>query len=1225
MSEAENTKPPDPATGRERLAARFAAADLDPDRFIPVEAGAKASYGHTQHPPDADELAPPKNYGIYANGDDALVILDVDDYNDLDDESGLLAVQGLPETLEQHSPHGGKHRPYVVETDDDRTVAEVLEDEFGAQNPQPSYGEVRVANQYVVGAGSQLDGCDKDGCDECATAEGGRYTFGPSGEGDRPLATLDVATLLDALRADPALRDDGDDPSQSELGRAVADHGDDPDHNHRGHDLSDEELIEKAMNAENGDKFRRLWRGDTSLHDDDHSRADLALCCQLAFWTGRDERRIERLFDQSGLADRAKWQDRPDYRERTIAEACRRQTKVYDPDGEAAQTPPVVADDETVHAADDPASVVTTPTQPMGDLHHRKGCYGYVVERRDDTGEIVETEFDTVCNFTMEFVARVETYEGEQLVVRVHPQSPREDAYEVEVAPTVFHDAATFKEEVACGLTTWFNPDRNAYTALKDLRLTVVHQNANTYRGSEFIGPHASDDDPRKELGTPSEGAALDELVTPHGTLTADGWADDATYTYYEKGGSRESDSSLAEKWRLSPTDGDDYDRAVVRDILTALPTTRKTERSVPVLGWFYAAPLRPYLHAKGGEFPLLQVTGTTEVGKTATLELFYEAFGAEASPFGAQDSAWTITKKLAGSSGFPVWLDEYKPTEMGERDLDSLHSVLRAVTRGQTVPKGTSDLGEITFKLRAPVVLTGEQAIPESNAAVRRRTLHTAFSETAKTGTTYESHRELAGEQYTDANGVDHDPERADFTQHALAYYQFVLGRDRPTLDAWWQDARETTREVLRGEDIDLDSLPDSTIHGLTTVAFGVRVFQEFTTAMGVEADHPALPGEMELGAAFTHVVDNIGPDGQRRDHIDDFTELVAEAAREGYIEEGDAYRFFESHKWETEALAFHMPSTFAAVKRYVRDFNRTDDYNLLGKTDYLDNYRDKAETGRSYPLAVNHRVRGLANGQKVVCINIDRAADHLTGFNRRAFTDTDADAARDAVGDDTAGDGNATFTFAGLRPSIEGTHDQRFIATVHNVESAPDWLDGKGMLMDDAGSTATYEVQGGAGHVLPADFEEGARCHFKHVGVKGDNGGNVGTIVITGGSAVEVAASDPATADQTSLRDADTDADGDADTDTDDMAAEADGSSAATPDGGTAVTAADTTEFEGAKGSVHRALANCPEGDEVTVSRVAGSLPDHPPEDVATALDALAEQGVVARTDDPDTYEVL
>jgi putative DNA primase/helicase len=65
--------------------------------------------------------------------------------------------------------------------------------------------------------------------------------------------------------------------------------------------VSDEDLIERAENGRNGDRFRGLWAGDTSDYDNDHSRADLALCRTLAFWCGGDCERVDRLFRRSGL------------------------------------------------------------------------------------------------------------------------------------------------------------------------------------------------------------------------------------------------------------------------------------------------------------------------------------------------------------------------------------------------------------------------------------------------------------------------------------------------------------------------------------------------------------------------------------------------------------------------------------------------------------------------------------------------------------------------------------------------------------------------------------------------------------------------------------------------------------------------------------------------------------------------------------------------------------
>jgi hypothetical protein len=109
----------------------------------------------------------------------------------------------------------------------------------------------------------------------------------------------------------------------------------------------DIELLRRAMQSKSaagvfGGKatFADLWHADAAVlgrayppdtnSSDlfDHSSADAALCQHLAFWTGRDSARIERLMRQSALR-RDKWDDRADYLvERTITTACGQQRDV---------------------------------------------------------------------------------------------------------------------------------------------------------------------------------------------------------------------------------------------------------------------------------------------------------------------------------------------------------------------------------------------------------------------------------------------------------------------------------------------------------------------------------------------------------------------------------------------------------------------------------------------------------------------------------------------------------------------------------------------------------------------------------------------------------------------------------------------------------------------------------------------------------------------------------
>jgi len=101
--------------------------------------------------------------------------------------------------------------------------------------------------------------------------------------------------------------------------------------------LSDSELLERAREAANSEKFTRLWQGNTAGYDS-HSEADMALCALLAFWSAGDRKQIDRLFRKSGLM-RPKWDDRhfadgSTYGEKTIDRVVQSTTEYYDPDSD---------------------------------------------------------------------------------------------------------------------------------------------------------------------------------------------------------------------------------------------------------------------------------------------------------------------------------------------------------------------------------------------------------------------------------------------------------------------------------------------------------------------------------------------------------------------------------------------------------------------------------------------------------------------------------------------------------------------------------------------------------------------------------------------------------------------------------------------------------------------------------------------------------------------------
>ncbi|MFC7198499.1 hypothetical protein [Halospeciosus flavus] len=162
-------------------------------------------------------------------------------------------------------------------------------------------------------------------------------------------------------------------------------------------DLADEVLLEKARNASNGEKFERLWNGNTVGYDS-QSEADMALCCLLAFWTGGDQTQMDQLFRESELL-REKWDevhyaDGSTYGEKTIERSIATTSEFYEPD----------AGDDTADAHDPAAD--SSPGVDVGDSERSRA---YLAEKNRLLGERIDELEATLAEKT----ERIDTLEAE--------------------------------------------------------------------------------------------------------------------------------------------------------------------------------------------------------------------------------------------------------------------------------------------------------------------------------------------------------------------------------------------------------------------------------------------------------------------------------------------------------------------------------------------------------------------------------------------------------------------------------------------------------------------------------------------------------------------------------------------------------------------------------------------------------------------------------------------
>ncbi len=157
--------------------------------------------------------------------------------------------------------------------------------------------------------------------------------------------------------------------------------------------FQDHEIIEKARNAKNSQKFIRLFdHGDLRDYGNDDSRADMALAAILAFYTGESLDQLERLMRQSKLV-REKWDTHPTYlRERTLTAAIQFVAKTgfyVGPIAQISPTPAVPKNMRVVAPTAHAHSVAQTTSPPSLTL---------ITTRRGVVDPVVSNVVEILCN-----------------------------------------------------------------------------------------------------------------------------------------------------------------------------------------------------------------------------------------------------------------------------------------------------------------------------------------------------------------------------------------------------------------------------------------------------------------------------------------------------------------------------------------------------------------------------------------------------------------------------------------------------------------------------------------------------------------------------------------------------------------------------------------------------------------------------------------------------------
>lgn len=495
---------------------------------------------------------------------------------------------------------------------------------------------------------------------------------------------------------------------------------------------------------------------------------------------------------------------------------------------------------------------------------------GYYVEDRDGNAVFLSS-------FCVEPTMRIQVEDGEIVVGDV--TTDRGGVFhEMRFEPEVFHSRRNFLGSLRKLDLQWTGSDEN----IQGVQRILAARDVPRRLGTRNLGYVETPDGPR--------------WVAPGVVVASDGLRSADEVLYVPNG------SSLPGRLRYALPPPDET-RALAAEVLPVLLELNEPAIVLPVLGWFFAAPLRPRLMQLLERFPILVVWGSQGSGKTSLIRgVFWRLCGiADTEPYSATETEFALIRLLSCTNSVPVFIDEFKPRDMPKARLLSLIRFLRRIYGGETEERGRPDLRIVSYRLSAPVCLAGE-ARPEGDPALLERLISVSPN---RNQLRVPKHKRA----FSRLRGLE-------LGKLAVPYIQFLLGRDTAT------DLEAATRltDVLLARACPEMEVPDRCRDNLRVMVLGLVLFEQFAASLGVGL--PDLEAEAAVGACLGELVE--GEHGVKS-ALDSFVEALSVLAHNGELEQDRHYVY------QGGRLLLHVPSCFDKYLEERRRTGREDETNGL------------------------------------------------------------------------------------------------------------------------------------------------------------------------------------------------------------------------------------------------------------------------------------------------------
>lgn len=412
------------------------------------------------------------------------------------------------------------------------------------------------------------------------------------------------------------------------------------------------------------------------------------------------------------------------------------------------------------------------------------------------------------------------------------------------------------------------------------------------------------------------------------------------------------SGNPMAERIKYR-VESDETVRQVAATALPLLMNVNTHAVTLPLIGFYFTAPMRSKIIEVMGHSPVGWTWGTQGSGKTSVNQQFWRLHGvADIEPFSSTETDFAMMRLHSATNGVPVIQDEFKPGDMLKR---AVHRVLRMARRnysGEIESRGRPDLSLASFRLCAPLMVVGE-CRPDSDPAVLERILCASPSKNT-IELSPEHHRAFA------------ELRRCDLGALTVPLLKFCLGRD---IKKDLADARTLLEEDLARVPGGTD-LPTRVVDNLVVMVYGLMNWQEFGESLGVELPDPDIKSAIE-----SQTVDFLEGDAGAKDGIDQFLEALSVCAQEGTLEADKHYAMVDGD------LCLHLPGAYQV---YLRERRRS---GLEDGTNGMRALRRMAKENlerNGYVVKLSHRVLLGSSSLRCVRINMGKVP---TGLDVESF----------------------------------------------------------------------------------------------------------------------------------------------------------------------------------------------------------------------------------------------